>query len=203
MSSRRSSILLMAEIPNNHLGWCWNPINNGIAETHHLTVNNGSTWISQAMPKAVSRHLEATREVWIGCDCGKQSWSTNSIMLLLWYYVYIQLIKWLLLYIILLLRSIIYYYYHYYYYLPYIFPVQIYIYIWSYIHILSNPSCTVVSTYDSFPCQHRCMRTLGDLRCQTKCQMTLSFSAEWPRFWSYGHILKPKQSFCRWCIFMW
>ena len=21
---------LMAEIPNNHLGWCWNPINNGI-----------------------------------------------------------------------------------------------------------------------------------------------------------------------------
>ncbi len=128
MSSRRSSILLMAEIPNNHLGWCWNPINNGIAETHHLTVNNGSTWISQAMPKAVSRHLEATREVWIGCDCGKQSWSTNSIMLLLWYYVYIQLIKWLLLYIILLLRSIIYYYYHYYYYLPYISRTNIYIY---------------------------------------------------------------------------
>ncbi len=24
------SLLLMAEIPNNHLGWCWNPINNGI-----------------------------------------------------------------------------------------------------------------------------------------------------------------------------
>ena len=22
-------LLLMAEIPNNHLGWCWNPINNG------------------------------------------------------------------------------------------------------------------------------------------------------------------------------
>ena len=25
----RVVILLMAEIPNNHLGWCWNPINNG------------------------------------------------------------------------------------------------------------------------------------------------------------------------------
>ncbi len=23
-------LLLMAEIPNNHLGWCWKPINNGI-----------------------------------------------------------------------------------------------------------------------------------------------------------------------------
>ena len=24
------TILLMAEIPNNHLGWCWNPIKSGI-----------------------------------------------------------------------------------------------------------------------------------------------------------------------------
>ena len=31
---KKNMVLLMAEIPNNHLRWCWNPINNGISTTN-------------------------------------------------------------------------------------------------------------------------------------------------------------------------
>ena len=40
-------ILLMTEIPNNHLGWCWNPINNG---KNYLSLN----WLAGFRPSTAA-----------------------------------------------------------------------------------------------------------------------------------------------------
>ena len=87
------------------------------------------------MPKAVARHLEATREAWIGRD-----WLGEAELEYSYHCALILCISLLSIWYVHLFSHI--------------FPTNIY-YIYTHtsslsiIHILSNPSCTAVSTYSS------------------------------------------------------
>ncbi len=74
------ALLLMAEIPNNHLGWCWNPIDNGKKK---LSTSAGELIPDfSRQPWRLSYRTEAfSWEMWClagwmgGCDSRRDAWS--------------------------------------------------------------------------------------------------------------------------------
>ena len=55
-------LLLMTEILNNHLGWCWNPINNGINDQPQLV--NAGFQPSTVSPYPCEGRIRFMRRVW-------------------------------------------------------------------------------------------------------------------------------------------
>ena len=180
------------------------------------------------MPKAVARHLEATREAWTGRD-----WLGEAELEYSEYHCALILCKsWLSIWYVHIFSHI----------LPIIFPINMYTHTSSYI---CNPYIVQSIMYCSIDIQQfkkgcsmlttatvsflwlpqlfistvfkwisannsqysTCIRseiyTDVKLRPSAKwIQMTLSLSAESPWIWNHEHILKPRQNSCRLCIFL-